>query len=228
MCRIIPLAAAIIGSVCASAAPFSNLDFEQANTNNISAFPGSEGAYPSGFGTVQELLPHWQLSYGGDAQSEIFLNVLARDPWAVSLISKDALSDHSFVFPGGFEGKFALGFTVGTTPFTLSQTADIPRGAFSLTIAAPRQAGTRLEARLNGVLVLSDTGSAVESADISAFAGQTAELEIRLWLDHLTTFGPYVGLDTISFAVSEPRAGILLAFAGLLAGVRFFWSKARS
>src|SRR5690348_15990344 len=42
-------------------ASFQNLDFENANTNALTVFPGR---YVSGFGPTSELLPNWELTQG--------------------------------------------------------------------------------------------------------------------------------------------------------------------
>src|SRR6266446_5556242 len=57
----------------ANASPFQDLDFDGANTSNLvpPVPPGNPPHQDVGSGSVSELLPGWQLLYGGSAYSDL-------------------------------------------------------------------------------------------------------------------------------------------------------------
>jgi hypothetical protein len=70
--RVILLTLCLAGPLCA--APFQNLGFEEANTNNVIAF--ETGGRPDYCGFVDNLLPGWQPSLGTSVVSGIGLDTL--------------------------------------------------------------------------------------------------------------------------------------------------------
>jgi hypothetical protein len=192
------------------ASSFVNLDFELANTNNLTLTPGIP--YPSGTGFVKDLLPAWSLLAGSNQLTNLGFNSLALDGDSVSLISKDALGDFSpfpnyaWVFPNGFQGKYAFGISVGSAPFFLSQQGDIPVDVRVLTINANHNSSlAHLEVTLGDVVLTTNAISGYQTFDISEFAGQTAELEMKLWMTSSAlapnTVGDlHIGIDTIAFS----------------------------
>lgn len=201
----------------ASAAPFQNLGFDNANTNNVSQF----GPY----GPANEMLPSWQLFLGANSEPFVGLNVVAAGPGYSTLESP--------INPMGFpvDGLYSLALIplyLGPDPslfrpYTLIQNGDVPPGSLSVRFV---NYGVPVDLYVNGSLVplLYDYGPVVPdpnarlanvSGDISAFAGQNVELK---FVTTFTTTTAYVnGLDNISFsAIPEPAIMAPLALGALL------------
>lgn len=185
-------------AITAQAAAFRNLDFEQANTNNLQF-----SASPSGVGDPTDLLPGWTLYHGTEVQTSMFFNG-ACDCGSAALVNVG-------VPPAPIQGTYSLYIeTARQVPFSIVQQGDIPPDAaflryeysqfpFSLSInGEPVQ-------YLFGFSVLKPQpppGTRPVLFDISKFAGQNVELS-------LTTDLPFMGyginfLDNIQF-LPRPR-----------------------
>lgn len=215
------LAVALV-NLCAAAAPFQNLGFDSANTNNpVEVFP--EGW---AWGQSKDLLPGWQTSGGFGAAGLIGVNASPPGNGYISLYSPNATSWPS-------EGSFSLAFIPFTgESHTVSQTGDIPVDAralhflsFDLHVtlslngqAVPLVYVPRSIIRLGGQ-VIGEVNDVY--ADISSFAGQTVNLSFST----LPALSPMrvSGLDSITFIVPEPSVLTLLAVGTLLLQV---WRRA--
>jgi len=223
-----PAVILLIYSSCAwsaFSAPFQDLGFDDANTNNLTTtgFPPTLGL---GIGTPSDLLPGWQLYYGGGPYSDaLWVNLTFIDTGLASLYNRSNVGPspknpfpvagaYSFAMWPGF-----LGQPLHYTPFVLSQTGDVPANAQALHFTI---FGGQFEVRVNDNLLnvsytegppTADTntrrGDAV--ADISAFAGKTVTLKfITLDTQDITTV--VNGLDSIDFApVPEPGTLAILS-----------------
>jgi hypothetical protein len=121
---------AIIAAVAvpAAAAPFRNLDFEEAQTNNIVIIGGT-----SGIGSTLDLLPGWQLYEGSTLQTNLYFNGNPIGSGFASLI--DSRQKVQFV-----EGSYAMLFVAtfgNTAPFSLVQRGDIRLGCDLVGFAKP-------------------------------------------------------------------------------------------
>lgn len=208
--------------VCAVSAwseDFVNLSFEDASLVHLQNDAGF-----GWIGPAQELLPGWRvlppwLSGPPSSQTEILGFNLG-----LPGLGYGTLYDSRFGLDT--EGRYGVAFFVGYTQFPqfsvfdLIQTGDVPLDAKSIHFV---NRGGAFELRVDGTLLplLSDGQSF--AADISPFAGRTAELDFR------TVFvpgaAPYHAIDDVSFspvAIPEPPA-VMLLFVGWIA----LWCRQR-
>jgi hypothetical protein len=215
-------------TLVAGAAPFQNLGFDAANTNNLMpAFPPSP--YPNvdiGSGTTADLLPGWQMFSGTNAVTQnVWVNL---NPAGLGL--RSLYNRFNSPTPGPFaerypvDGLYSFGMfpwaAIGEpyVPYTLSQVGEVPTDAQSLHFVI---FGSPFELRLNDIVVPvtydygpepqnPNTRRATALADVSAFAGQTVELRfITLDTGGIDTF--INGIDSIVFVpVPEPGTGALV------------------
>lgn len=206
----------------ASAAPFQNLGFDNANTNNVTPRNPPDRDF---FGPASEVVPGWQLLLGTSQESEVGLNALLPGPGYSSIMTSDNQLGRPVV---GLYSLSLIPFYGGADPsqfrpYTLIQNGDIPLGSLSMRFI---NYGAPVDLYVNGSLVplFYDYGAVVPdpnarlanvSGDISAFAGQNVELRL---VTLFRTTGAYVsGLDSISFsAIPEPSAVVLLTLGVLL------------
>src|SRR5713101_3183549 len=223
----------LIYSSCAcwaAGAPFQDLGFDDANTNNLvtTAGPGL------GTGSIGDLLPGWQLYLGtGPYADLLWVNLVAFDLGLASLYNPNntvfAPINH---FPVAGMYSFAMlpsyginGMPGPYTPFILSQSGDVPANALTLHFTTY---GSPFDLRANDTLLPvsytqgppttdPNTRKSDAVADISAFAGQTITLKFTtLDTDGLTT--EVNGLDSIYFA-PVPEPGTLVIFSAGLFGL---------
>ena len=204
----------LIGALEGNAAPFENLDFEQAITNSLTYDRRLNGLV----GSVQDLLRGWQLFQG--------TNLLTSVGYNLDLLSFFGYQAGSIV--GGesgrsIQGSYSLSLYIpgrgGTIvePFYLSQRGDIPADAKFLAFT---YRDLPFAVSINGTQVTpfgipgGFTSPRTFFVDISRFAGQEVELGF-------TTIGtPTSGatgshdLDAIAFLVPEPSAWALLSLGG--------------
>ncbi|MEO8426551.1 MAG: hypothetical protein ABI651_05490 [Verrucomicrobiota bacterium] len=200
------------------AAPFQNLGFDEAITNRLSP---ADPPFHDGLGTSIDLLPGWQLFLGTNPVSAVGMN------WKVPGFGFASLYNQAYNqdVPRWFEGLYLgllpgqdTGSNVIEAPFSLVQTGDIPADAASIHFLSYNQ---RPELKLNNA-VLPVTynyfapGPAAPVfegvADVSAFAGQTVELEFTTPTSFL-----FHGLDSISFSpqiIPEPGPRMLFGLGG--------------
>ncbi len=193
---------------------FQNLDFEAARVGLVT------NALPQV--AVSEALPGWSASDGTAQYATIAVYpafpVIGGFPGSVALIASAA---------GSLDGNFSvvLGtFHAGPVPEhgTISQTGVVPAGVHSLLFKAALVSGSSLQVSLGGASLSSFPPSTqpdytLYGADISAFAGQTANLTFMA-----VTRG--VEIDDIQFSpqiVPEPGgAALFLLGLGMRTSVR--------
>jgi len=191
-----------------SAAPFTDLDFDSANPAHVQ--PDAPGSSLQR-GPTPDLLPGWQLTCSEVDTSKLFYD--SGPPGLGAAILYDGTFDLSPV-----EGKYALALiptidVLGSGapfPFQLSQTGDVPVGSRSIRFL---DYGQPFELRINGSLIPLQYAGASVSGDISAFAGQTAQITFTT----ITAQGgvAWNTIDSISFStipIPEPATCALLGF----------------
>ncbi len=212
---------------CVLSAPFQDLGFDDANTNNLvtTAGPGL------GTGSIGDLLPGWQLHLASGPYTDLlWVNLEAVDLGLASLYNRNNFGpapQNRFPVQGIYSfamvpGYGPLGQVISYNPFILSQTGDVPANSQTLHF---RGYGSPFEVRMNDTLLAvsyvqgpptpdPNMRSSDAVADISAFAGLTVTLKFTtLDTDGLTTV--VNGLDSIYFSpVPEPGTVALLS-AGL-------------
>jgi len=196
-------------------APFQNLGFDEAITNRLSP---ADPPFHDGLGSSIDLLAGWQLYLGTQPVSVVGMNWKFPGFGYSSLYNRDvpAFDRYSLgLVPGQDTGTDFI-----ETPFSLVQTGDIPADAASIHFLSYNQ---RPELRLNNSLLpvtynYFAPGPAAPVfegvADISAFAGQTVDLEFTTPNSFL-----FYGLDSISFSpqiIPEPSPLMLFGMGGLM------------
>ena len=163
-----------------SAAPFRNLRFDEANTNTTQFFMPSDPSLPSpeGVGPPEDLVPGWQLLNGTNPVSFVGYNLVRTNGSWFTLITKS-------LAPEQVEGAYALGLPE-SRGLRLRQHGDVPTNATTLTIT--HEPGDEYLVTLNGERLRPITVDLCQcetrtSYDVSAFAGQNAELEFILAQD---------------------------------------------
>lgn len=160
-------------------APFQNLGFDEANTNNVVDLGPLVGS-------TEDLLPGWEANFG----ATMLFDAAAAGFGYTALISKRGPVAQPYAIPVG--GKYALVLSPRTAPppegpfirHWISQTGDVPADAMSLRFM---NVGSPFEVRVNGgilpLMYTYETGQpeswlrrADVMGDISGFAGQTVEL----------------------------------------------------
>src|SRR2546425_1197131 len=117
----------LIASLCALksvCAPFQNLDFERAKTNNLQ-FYISLPSGPGYLGTTEDLLPGWKLYDNTNLFTTIGYNFVADfGPWVGGPV------------PGTFPVYYFVGFNLSDHNYSIVQRGDIPPNAVRLTYIA--------------------------------------------------------------------------------------------
>jgi hypothetical protein len=201
--RTVYLVPCIVLALTSSAAPFQNLGFDEANTNQVhfAYIPPGGQDHPYGFGPIGDLLPGWQLFDGTNK-----FTTLGFDYDEIS----DATTLLSTNFPETFfpiEGSYALRLG-GRADLSLVQTGDIPADAkflrydfteipFSVTIN-----GATLAHSFGFLSAPNYRTNAV--FDISQFAGQNVELKFKLVDLGPMGYGNIGYLDSITFIPGAP------------------------
>ena len=206
---LVPVCAPLAGHAQGT---FQNLDFEAANVSG----------YPAGTVPATNGIPGWTAYTGGAPQSSILFNNASLGEAAVSL--------QSTLYPP-FQGQFSVllqasFFAPDTNTAAIGQTAFIPIIDQSMTFWANTSlsgVANNMQVSLNGTgipyfAVGSGAGYTVYAADISAFAGQTAQLLFTAFNN------TYAEIDNIQFSnqpVPEPTVLGLSLFGTLLVRWRF-------
>jgi hypothetical protein len=205
----------LLGTAVESA-PFQNLGFDTYDTNS-SLLPGWHINNP-----IFNVPPNTsQGTFIGVNQVTIGLNYH-------TLYDGNIVPGVGYAFPAF--GKYSLAFVPGIdgngvyTPYSLSQTGDIPADAMSIHFL---DFGAPFELRINGSLVpliydyppselKRDPRTPVNvNGDVSMFAGQSAALDFTTVLDRAYDIN---GIDEISFSpqiAPEPSTWVLLGLGGL-------------
>jgi hypothetical protein len=205
-------------SLCARAqGTFRNLDF------GLTQVPSST---PPGSVPTTQALPFWSAYIGGVQQSSVFYNSESLGA-EISLISPNTPGFVPF-------GKYMVYLSAALLPdgssTSIAQTSQFPDSANALQFVA---SGTQfpspnpfLEVTVNGMKIpLTQTSQAGlglynYQADISAFAGQTAELRFSALVINGGARG--VNLGDIQFLVPEPAPASLLLIGSVIA----WWKRA--
>lgn len=210
--RIVVLVVASWCGLRAAAAPFVNLNFEQATVP-----PGTPpGVYPAALA-----FPGWTPRIGGTAVSTVYYNYSGIGEAAL------AIYDQGFggigpVLEGTYSAGLVTDFGFGTIA-SLSQFGDVPSDAQSLRLLTPQFRPPPV-ATLNGIAVpfvrLSPPGTfndpAVYGAAMSTFAGATVELR----LSSGASLGFFGGLDDVRFSpVPIPEPQVLAILLTILASI---------
>jgi len=199
----------------ASAAPFVNLNFEQATVP-----PGT----PAGFVPASQAFPGWTPRIGNSVLSTVAFNETGIGEGEVVLF------DMPLAIGGGVpQGRFGaclitdLGFNV---PASLSQVGDVPAGTKSLRLLADNfrpPPVVRINATDVPLVRLTPPGLffPIEyGADITSFAGQTVDLAISSGLLGTT---PLVIGDAITLSatpIPEPQLNVATVLCLLIAPAR--------
>ena len=215
----------LVGTLSASAQQqFQNLDFESATVTPTQ----SGGPVP-----VSEGLPDWTVYFGSEQQSQVLYNYaylslatvdILGPGWGPNVDQPEIIGGQSSVYL-----QSGMNPNDGTpTSASIAQTGALPANAESLQFKAWQTFGGPFSVSFAGnnlPLVLLSTAQApsgqqydVYGADISAYAGQTGQLEFTELLAPNSS-GLSLLLDDITFSTSsapEPSSALLAALGGLL------------
>jgi len=226
-----------------NSAPFQNLGFDNANTNNLIVHPEVVLYNPPyvnvGSGAITDLLPGWQLYHGSMPYADLFwlnLNPIGGGALVSIYDVNNYFYNPQVHIPVEQNYSFAIEPSDapggGSLALSLVQTGDVPADAQTIRFTS---FGREVQLYLNGTSVpVSYTYGpspqnlnarlATAVADVSAFAGQTVELKFVT----LPTFGTGTilnGLDSIYFSpVPEPSTPAIFALGLLSIG---FWRLRR-
>ena len=208
-------------------ASFQNLNFDNANTNNLVDVSG-RGDYA---GPTSELLPNWQVTVSGIDATLTGFNLTAPGSGYHTIVSPSYANRSPVI--GLYSFVMAPFYDVRGTfiPYSLAQTGDVPADAKSIRFLsywaplqlevngslAPVAYTQRLsEPAWNGNIPVFDA-----VADISPYAGQTVELKFTTLLT--PNYPGANGLDEIFFsdvAIPEPSTLALLLLGALVLAAR--------
>lgn len=193
----------MFAAVCAGAAPFRNLGFDDGTTNTAQII-GLDPIFKSalqGVGPTEDLLPGWKVFSDLDELATIGLNLRPEGDESSFVTLFDALYGAA-QFPAD---RFAL-LLQG---ISLQQTGEIPVDARAITYTS------------SGLLIPSINGEPLPQIDlfgpeilfdVSRFAGQTVDLTFQPSPSGFPPGGTAEFLDTIRFVpVPEPSTWVLLA-----------------
>ncbi len=201
-------------SVCAQGT-FQNLNFE-------AAYPNIQPTSPPGLYDVTTALPGWTAFYGTDQQTQVGYNNIStgatyilligtNDPYYVSSIG----GRYSVLLQGGVSAAYAA----------ISQTGLVPATAESILFRAKEGAGPLILSMGGQSLPIFAVGSGsnytLYGADISAYSGQTEQLEFSAPSGYFANNNWMI--DNIQFSsspVPEPSESALAALGILLLGFR--------
>jgi hypothetical protein len=190
---------------------FENLGFDDANTNELTiAELCLGGPCVAGHGTIESLLPGWMVTSGDHTLTSFSLN-------SANLAVSASLLD-SVVSPA-IEGRFGVFFRV--TPgvdFSLRQTGLVPADAAILSFrSSSKPLGVSFNGQGLSLLRVTDIAASYQEVamDISPFAGLEGELRFDTYNVPLQT-GQEFFIDSVAFAIPEPRPSVLLLLVGIL------------
>jgi len=220
---------------CASpfvrAQAFTDLNFESATMVPASGF----------YVQFNQAFPGWTGTVDGVQQALVLSNEVYLDSAGISIIDNNWTNStaHLSGFPGGvIQGNYTAilmsGNTLGANPqpadTTLSQTSLVPIGIQSLQFEAYQVFDSlgaftvTLDGQNLSLIVISNTlNYTLYSANISAWAGQTAQLSFNVLGENPHVDDEYLYLDSIQFStqsVPEPGELDLVALGTLFLGFR--------
>jgi hypothetical protein len=192
-------------------APFQNLDFEMATTNNVYEMPFPNWGVTLVLGKAEELLPGWRVVTFGVEPGIVGLNTGIHPTGGGPLVFDASLFSSTPPREGWVppDGRFGFGM-FGDTPSTvtedyISQRGDVPADARYLSFWKYTFSGS-ITPRVNGEGLAFLAGTSVWSIyDISAYAGKEVELGFH-WQSRPAPIGETAFMDSIVFDVPEPGA----------------------
>lgn len=215
---------------------FTNLNFERASLVPVPGDPYSSVQFPQAF-------PGWTGTVGGVQQSLAEYDGLFLDSAGIAIINSNFSITASSPYYGYaaslglIQGRYTAilqsGLTLGANPqpadTTLSQTGLVPIGTQSLLFEAYEafdQSYPFLVVTLGGqtlslVTISNALNYTLYGANVSAWAGQTAQLSFTLLAENPHVNNEYVSLDAIQFStqsVPEPSTFALAALGALFLG----------
>ena len=227
---------ALFASLSAQAqGTFQNLDFESATPSAPIMGPLGPFYQPEGLA-----LPGWNAYLGITQQSEVLQNLYAAGAGSVDIFGPNyTAAGPQGDNPGIIDGKYTVFLQAGAPGPTegnasIEQNGTIPSGAQSIEWKAwdYNPSSSFLSVSFGGnvlspVVLGSGANYTLYGADISAFAGQTGELEFTSVFSYS---GPsWIELDDISFSTNsvspEPSIVALTAIGGLLFGARKWFAR---
>jgi hypothetical protein len=210
------------------AAPFQNLDFEQANTNSISR----DSVTQITSGPISELLPGWDvmvltpIANGGlistNVLSVINFNADIDGP-NISVIDH-SVWDSSFPMPG----KYSIEIVPSGSTIVMSQHGDVPLSVTGLRLVGVISGPQDFVVSMNGITLVHVDNSAMDGGwnwDVSPFAGQNVELRI----DYLSGYSVFRDDGFSFYAIPEPSSMLLGGLGlSLLVAARLGYGSHRS
>jgi hypothetical protein len=215
---------------------FQNLDFESATPST--PILGPLGTYYQPVGLA---LPGWTAYLGTVQQTQVLQNVYTEGQAAIDLFGPNypaaGPSGEGPFNPGVIDGNYSVLLQSGdnqdetmTVGASIAQSGFVPVGSQSLEFRAWQTGLTDFSVSFNGnslspVVIGSGANYLLYGADISAYAGQSGQLEFTA--DFSGRGASWLGLDDITFtAVPEPSPLALTGLGGLLFALhRRFASK---
>jgi len=208
----------ILGASLAQGQSFQNLDFELANPSEAPPYKSPDTV------TAASAFPDWAVTFGSVQEQDVIYNSINGPAPEVALIGPGRQFGIVYYPIDGSYSAVLRGSSSGPVP-SISQTGLIPSGTQSLLFKTLPSFGTLNVAVGTQSVQIFPVGSGpnytLYAADISAWAGQTAQL----------TFSVPEGeweIDDISFsptAVPEPGIVTLSAMGGLLFGARKWFAR---
>lgn len=213
-------ALAVATALAVEAQPFQNLGFEEANTNNTifseTIRADGLGTVVFGIGPTEDLLPGWQLFKGSELVTSIGVN--SHSAFAGLPVNLNTPSS---------EGAYELDFRFNSedAPWSLVQRGDVPGNARYLSFktgwggAAMQAPRITLDGKVLSIVrgLPASFGTNRLVYDVSAFAGQNAEL--RFIYDIRTSYRTlddilFVGLEPIRFKIERSGQTLVISWLG--------------
>lgn len=225
-CGLLAVCLFFLPGLPAKAAAFLNLDFESSPS-----FPPGDNNHP--FTIYADALPGWTVHRGNTVQDGAWANEFILDSAGVALLT---------LGPSVIEGQKSAYLQSTATDFgnpsfinvAISQVGDVPLGSQSLRFKTLNQWYSNFpippgpfEVSLGGtgfslIPTLSNGGYVEYAANVSPWAGQTAELSIRVLASdawgNANFHEGWAVVDSITFSpspVPEPSAVALIGLGGL-------------
>ena len=192
---------------------FQNLDFEAAN-------PASTP--PGGFVPFPDAFPSWVGYLGTNGTTNALYNDLYLGAAAISLLDEDRIRGP--LIEGDYTAVLQPGIVSGNVPIpaAIAQIGLVPSDSLSLRFKV-QSASTPLDVAFDGQslvlqILFTMPDYVAYGANISAFAGQTAELRFTA-LENNYPRGNILGIDSIVFSnvpIPEPSSAGLTMLGSLL------------
>jgi hypothetical protein len=201
--RLLVIYLLVITAVQGPAAPFQNLGFDDANTNNVQYLPLRPFFPVQGIGAAEALVPHWQLFDRANPLTSVGYNLYNETGTSnlITILDQSAIS-------GPLEGKYLLGISRPSTVFSVEQTGDVPSDAQFLTFRSHGTTGVLINNQL--LMPAIDPFTERASLNISVYSGQNVRLGL-VALDNVD----FVFIDSLVFTVPEPGVWALFGLGTL-------------